>query len=310
MRALGGALDSGKNGAQWDLKVEGGQILGVLKETTRGYKVDRVLHQSAEVRTNNGNGAEKCRLATWLNRNESFRVVFSDPEFFYSGGQLYRRAGFQKDIELVQRIIEARPALNAADSEKGKPAPSAAADTEFPVASIFHIVEDSVLNNSDFLWCSDLGDEWADYISLKDNKIIFAHCKHGKKTTLGASEYQEVLGQALKNLGNVKSTPGEFSKKVKAAANLMTWGSTGIQRLRTQQVTWPDFEAELGKRIESPNFVREVYLVITMLSKAQFDAEANKAKRKASFNQLVWLLSSFINSCLELGATPKILCKD
>jgi hypothetical protein len=45
-----------------------------------------------------------------------------------------------------------------------------------------------------------------------------------------------------------------------------------------------------------------------MLSAQEFNTEAQKLKKKASFNQLVWLLSSFINSCRELGAVPKIIC--
>jgi hypothetical protein len=197
--------------------------------------------------------------------------------------------------------------LNSATSEKGKPQ---LGDTQFPLNSIFRITEDSLLNNSDFLWCSDLGDEWADYIGLKDTAIIFAHCKHGKKTTLGATGYQEVIGQAIKNLGNVKSTPAEFCKKIKAAENTGAWAGTGIDRLRTPRKTWADFQNEAIARIENSNFSREVHLVITMLSEKEFDAEAKRAKRKASFNQLVWLLAAFINSCRELGAIPKIICRE
>ena len=313
LRALGGALETSKKGTDWELEDEDGNLAGSITESATGYRLTRLLHPSAEVRKAAENGIEKCRLATWVNRNEQFRVIFSDPDFFFSGGQLYRRTGIDSDLALVQRAIIAWPALNQADSEKGKSLPKTVADTEFPVNSIFRIVENALLPNSDYLWCSDLGDEWADYICLQGNQIIFAHCKHGKKTTLGASDFQEVLGQAVKNLGNVKSTPEEFCRKIRKAKDTATWGSTGITRLRTQQKTWANFETDLVARIGSPNFNREVHLVVTMLSKAQFDAEANKAdksKRKASFNQLVWLLSSFINSCRELGATPKIFCKD
>lgn len=306
LRTIGGALDSTKRGTEWDLKDDDGNIVGSLKEAARGYSLARLLHHSIEVRQNIGHSVEKCRLATWINRNDLFRVVFSQPDYFYSGGQLYRRLGFDADVSLVRRAIKSNGALSPATSEKGKTVP---ADTQFPVNSIFRITEDALLSGSEYLWCSDLGDEWADYISLKDGRIIFAHCKHGKKTKLGATSYQEVLGQAMKNLGNVKSTPGEFAKKIKAAASTSTWGSTGIHRLRTPQKTWADFETELIARIGNPNFVREVQLVITMLSEAEFDAEARKPKKKASFTQLIWLLSSFINSCRELGATPQIVCK-
>lgn len=170
-------------------------------------------------------------------------------------------------------------------------------------------VGDSLLNNSHFLWCSDLGIEWADYISLGNNTVVFAHCKHAHKSTLGATGYQEVLGQAIKNLGNVKSTPREFAQKIKATADTDTWGNTGIPRLRTLQKTWADFEKAISGSFENPNFRQEVHLVITMLSAAGFDTEAAKPKHKGSFVQLIWLLSAFINSCRELGAEAKIICK-
>jgi hypothetical protein len=308
LRVLGGALEAKKNGAQWDLKTEAGGIAGTLKETANGYSFSRVLGPSVEVRDTDAN-AEKKRLSTWLNSNEAFRVVFSQPEYFYTGGQLYLRKGFESDVTLVRRAISPSQALGPADSEKGDPPPSLAADTSFPANSIFRIVEDSLLNNSDFLWCSDLGIEWADYISLGNNTIVFAHCKHAHKTTLGATGYQEVLGQAIKNLGSVKSTPREFAQKIKAAADTDTWGNTGIPRLRTLQKTWDDFEKAITGSFENPNFRREVHLVITMLSATEFDVEAAKPKHKGSFVQLIWLLSAFINSCRELGAEAKIICK-
>ena len=310
LRILGGALNATKNGAEWDLKNESGRVVASLKEAAGGYGLKSGLHPSIQVKQLGGNTTEKCRLATWINRNELFRIVFSQPEYFYSNGQLYHRTGFDSDVALVRRVITARHELNLADSEKGKPEPNTATDMQFPAKSIFRIVEDSLLQNSDYLWCSDLGDEWADYISLNNDAIIFAHCKHGKKTTLGATPYQVVVGQAMKNLGNVKSTPSEFTKKIETAGKKPTWKSTGIQKLRTPSKTWANFKTDFEKKIGNPNFAREVHLVITMLSVVEFQAEAKKTKKKASFVQLVWLLSSFINSCLEMGATPKIICKD
>jgi hypothetical protein len=307
LRTIGGALDTKRNGNEWELINEGGHIVGSLKETASGYTLGKLIHPSLEVRHIHENPIERRRFCTWITRKGAFRVVFSIPEYFYSAGQLYRRTGFDSDIALVRRAISRSLPLAPASSEKGKPKP---ADTQFPANSIFRIVEDSILNNSDYLWCSDLGVEWADYICLQGSKIIFAHCKHGKKATLGAAEYQEVVGQAVKNLGNVKSTPEGFSNEIKAAKNNAMWGNTGIRRLRTLNKTWDDFETAIKDRIGDPNFSREVHLIITMLSVTEFEAEAKKAKKRAWFTQLVWLLSAFINSCRELGADAKIICLD
>ena len=300
-------MEAVKNGSEWDLKNDQGVIVACLKETTDGYGLKRILNNSLKVFETVENSDEKCLFATWINRNAFFRVVFSNPEYFYSGGQLYRRTGYDSDIALVRSVITTCGDLNQATSEKGTPVPAA---TKFPVNSIFRITEDVILKNSDYLWCGDLGDEWADYISLSKDKIIFAHCKHKVDCTLGAGDYQTVIAQALKNLGNVKSTPDDFSRKIISTSKKKTLGNTQIQKLRTPCKTWADFSRDLVARIENRNFAREVHLIITMLSAADFDAGPKDAKEKAGFTQLIWLLSSFINSCRELGATPRIICRD
>lgn len=88
LRTLSGALDAKKNGGEWDLTNEDGKIVGSLKESTRGYRLGRVLDSSVEVRDTASN-ADTQRLSTWINANETFRVVFSQPDYFYTGGQLY-----------------------------------------------------------------------------------------------------------------------------------------------------------------------------------------------------------------------------
>lgn len=304
---IGGALDAKRCGNEWDLINDDERIVGRLKETGSGYSFGNVIDQSIEVKQTEKNPMERCRFTTWINRNELFRVVFSKPEYFYSGGQLYKRKGLDSDIDLVRRAMCPCSDLESANSEKGEPK---TVDTQFPVDSIFRIVEDSILNNSDYLWCSDLGDEWADYISLRDEAVVFAHCKYSKKTTLGASGYQEVVAQAIKNLGNVRSTPEEFSNKIKAAESTQTWGNTKIKRLRTRRKAWSGFQGALTERISSIHFAREVQLIINMLSVKEFDEEKEKPIKRACFTQLVWLLSAFINSCRELGAVAKIICKD
>lgn len=306
LETLGGSLKAVKNGAEWDLKNDQGVIVAGLKETTNGYGLRKILNNSLKVVETVENPCEKYLFATWINRNGFLRVVFSEPEYLYSGGQLYQRTGYDSDIALVRSVITKCGDLNHATSEKGTPV---SADTKFPDKSIFRITEDVILKNSDYLWCGDLGDEWADYISLSKDKIIFAHCKHKADCTLGAGQYQIVVAQALKNLGNVKSTPADFLRKIISTSKHKTLGKTQIQKLRTPQKTWAAFKSDLIARIEDRNFAREVHLIITMLSAADFDAGPQNAKEKASFTQLIWLLSSFINSCRELGATPRIVCK-
>jgi hypothetical protein len=141
---------------------------------------------------------------------------------------------------------------------------------------------------------------------LQPQRIVFAHCKHGD-VTLGATDYQEVVGQALKNLGRLQAMPDAFVAKVKAAASTNTWGSTGIVRLRDGE-PWVAFEAAIDQRLRNPDVAREVHLVISMLSAAQYDAAAAAQRKRANFIQLVWLLASFMNSTREFGGKPVIVC--
>ena len=65
----------------------------------------------------------------------------------------------------------------------------------------------------------------------------------------------------------------------------------------------------------SPNYVREMCLVVDFLSYNTFSrqlndlANNNLVAHEASLYQRLWILSSFVNGCLEVGVKPVIYCK-
>lgn len=135
--------------------------------------------------------------------------------------------------------------------------------------------------------------------------MLFLHCKHGNPTT-GASAFQDVIGQALKNLGRIQSTPSVFKDKLSAIqTNNPQWGPTQIERLRGGGA-WPAFQMAVDTLLVDPDVSKEVHLVVSMLSKASFDAAAMAPT--PHFIQQLWLLSSFVNSCREMGGRPVIVC--
>ena len=70
---------------------------------------------------------------------------------------------------------------------------------------MFSFVEKKQKSEDDeYIFCDDLLDEWADHITFNDKKarISFIHSKHGKKST-SASNLHDVVGQGIKNLGNM-----------------------------------------------------------------------------------------------------------
>lgn len=65
----------------------------------------------------------------------------------------------------------------------------------------------------------------------------------------------------------------------------------------------------------SPNFTREMCLVVDFLEAQFFTQQLNNIANgghpayEESLFQRLWILSSFVNGCLEVGVKPVIYCK-
>src|SRR5690606_20093735 len=99
--------------------------------------------------------------------------------------------------------------LEAVTSEKGN---FTANSTAFEENSLFGFVESSFLANSEYFICDDLGKEWADHIELKDESITFYHSKY-KDSSFSATAFQDIIGQAQKNLGNLSPSDNQWPIK-------------------------------------------------------------------------------------------------
>ena len=300
-RLLGDTLPVVADGDDWQFARIVHRPRGTFGLTSTKYSVKTILGNKLVV--HDVNSDETIPLAKWARENDAYSITFTQPEYFFGGGALYQRADFANEVEIVRRCLRAEVLLAAATSEKGKPKK---ADVRFPPDSIFGVAEDSIYAHRDWLCCTDLGDEWADYLCIQNNALLFIHCKGGKHTT-GASSFQEVVGQGLKNLGRIQSTPLDFRKKLTATKRKKFWSTTKIERLRDPGRAWPDFEAAVAGLLANPDATKEVHLVVTMLSRAGFETAA--ATPIPHFIQLVWLLASFINSCREMGAKPVVVCR-
>lgn len=210
-------------------------------------------------------------LTQWLRRHAAFSVTFTSPEYFYSAGKLYRMAGFEQEVAQVRRFLSVHQPLDTASSEKGDPYPTTAMN--FSPESIFGIVERTLSHNDRYLWCCDLGDEWADYIGLGSASVTFYHCKHGTQTT-GASNFQIVIGQALKNLSRVKFRRPDVQQKLRQAEQRVHWGATEIPLLARDVDGWTGLDQDFARVIADPNATWRVALVLTALSLKQFDEAA------------------------------------
>lgn len=304
-RLLGEIIPLAGADPAYQLLLASGKPLGAISKMSTRYSLKSILGGRLVVR--DVQAGESMPLAKWVRENDAYSITFNQPAYFFCGGALYHRADFASEVNAVRRCLLEIPALTAATSEKGI---TNANSSGFPVDSVFRIAEDSIYQNHDWLCCTDLGDEWADYLCIRDAALLFIHCKHGK-VTAGASSFQEVVGQGLKNIGRVRSMPTEFVEKLKSFHTNKNekWGGTEITRLRDAGRTWADFQNATFSLITDPDAKREIHLVVTMLSLASFDSAAAAVAPAPYFIQQIWILASFINTCREMGAKPVIVCK-
>lgn len=303
-RLLGETVPVIPDGTDWQFAHNPAKSLGRFRKTATKYSIRQLLWDLVFVRDTRMPGAEPVRLAKWVRDHDAYAITFTSPQYFFCGGALYFRAAFAKDVDFVRRCLHAEPGLAAATSEKGEPKKS---HIVFPADSIFGIVENTLYPQRDWLCCTDLGDEWADYLCVRDGKLLFIHCKAGDLTK-GASCFHDVVGQALKNLGRVRSTPDEFASKIAQSWDKSFWGDTKIRRIRDAGKKGSAFAQAVKDLLANPDGGREVHLVVTMLSLAAFDA-IDRIHPPPHFLQVIWLLSAFINSCRESGAKPVIICQ-
>jgi hypothetical protein len=303
LQALSPVLTLRDDDEEWEVIDDRASVLARMKRLKNSYSVRFTF--AGDYAIENAEGAAEP-LTHWLRRHSAFSVTFTSPEYFYSAGKLYRMAGFEQEVAQVRRFLRAHPLLDAASSEKGDPYPATA--TSFSPDSIFGIVESSISIDDVYLWCCDLGDEWADYIGVGSGRVTFYHCKHGTPTT-GASDFQVVVGQALKNLSRVKFRRSEVEQKLQQAEHRGHWGTTGIPRLARDVAGWSGLEQDLAGVIEDPNAIWRVALVLTALSVRQFDEAAARPTPTPHFVQLIWLLSAFVSACRERDAQPVIFCR-
>jgi hypothetical protein len=295
------------SGDEWEGIDAQGRVFARLKRLKHSYSVNPAIAKDYTIEDQHGVGEP---LDRWLRQHAAFSLSFSSPEYFYADNKLFRKAGFAQEVAQVRHFLHVHRALDGAHSEKGdlKRAPYPTTARNFVDDSIFRIVETSLAVADSHLWCCDLGDEWADYIGVGTGSVTFYHCKHGTPTT-GASDFQIVVGQALKNLARVKFRQDEMQAKLGRAQSREHWGATQIPLLARTNGGWPALENDLSTAVADPNTTWCVALVVTALSLEAFNAAAANPTPTPHFIQLVWLLSAFVSACRERDAQPLIYCR-
>lgn len=262
-------------------------------------------------------GRKDYSLSTYINNKELFSVYFDKPDHVYMGGGIYRDSGIIGEAQSVISALTVVTDLTSADREKidlsrDQLHPNKAALTDFPASSVFAIAEKHCASAT-YVFCDDLGDEWADHISIcaVEKKLTFIHSKHGKPTT-GASSLHEVVGQALKNMGNLLCMPAAM--KAKIAGYSVNYVGTNIPLIRRFPAgeTIPQIETNVVQILSNNDLRREAILCCSFLSENEVTKQLTSLMTgkqvRPHIRQLLWLLSYFVGACREVNVVPRILC--
>lgn len=252
-------------------------------------------------------------ITEYINSSNQFIVNFDQLELVYTNRKLFLDNRLLGNIDhFIDAFIPYAPLANIS-SEKGT---FLTTSTEFNTLSEFGFVEATFAADFDFFLCDDLGREWADHIGLTSDKVSFFHSKF-KDTGYSASSFQDVVGQALKNISNLSPRDYQLDFKTQFwnnTYNASDGTNTQITRLR-KGTTVDDFVQRFKETTKNPNLNREIHLVVNFISKDGLRQKLEDLKDGVAFAerneviQILWFLSSFLSICGEQGIKGYICCK-
>lgn len=251
-------------------------------------------------------------IIDYFNRYSSYIINFDRVELVYCHRKLFMDNRLLGNIDSFLRVFQPNSALSNVKSEKGD---FSLTSTAFSNDSLFGFVESEYLKDSDFFICDDLGKEWADHIGLYKNHISFFHSKFND-SNFSASDFQDIVGQAQKNLGNLSPSDYQFASKSTLWSSNFNINSISTQIGRVRKGSSADDSIEYFKKLKTfPNLSKKVYLIINFISKSELEDRLKRLKKGESFRerneviQILWFVSSLISSCVEVNAEVYIICK-
>lgn len=260
-----------------------------------------------------GSDPDRRSLQKYLDEVNALIVLFDDASLAYIDGQVFRDESMLDGGVTFMRYLHAEPALVNAVSEKGS---FNAAKTAFDANSTFGIIVDHVGAADTILVCDDLGDEWADFIGIREvggvTQVSFYHAKHDA-LGLGASPFHVAVGQATKNLGNMFFPAERMDAKVQGWNDTYNAPGHATQIQRTVRSNAANMLDAVTSARTAPDAIRRATIVTSSLSRQAvqdaFTDIQNGGRPAPSFVQLYWLLQSFFSASAEAGAIGAIVCQ-
>lgn len=264
--------------------------------------------------------AEQSDITLWeyVIENGAYTIMFNSSKLKYTNRKLFRDNRLIGNLDMFLNLFEEDKKLSKRLGEKDYESNRLTAEsTEFPRSSLFKYVEMKYKKNKTIMVCDDLGTEWADYIRIGEDSVALFAAKH-KELGFSASAFQEVVGQAQKNLWAFFPLESQWDSKKKK------WGKqyklhqveTQINKVRTPGKTAKDAINLWKKAEKKANYQRDLYIVIDFLSKDVLKNNLLKLKQSKPFEQkkeaipMLWLISSLWSSCQELNIRLHITCQE
>lgn len=261
-----------------------------------------------------GQDEDRAPLKQFIDKEDSFIILFDHPRYAYLDGTLYQDDSLSNGGAQFLNYLFTSHQLAAVTSEKGE---FVAAQRAFDPDSTFGAILSNVAHEDNVVVCDDLGDEWADFIGFWTNpaspRITFYHAKHGD-LSLSASAFHVSVGQAIKNLGHLGLHGPAMVNKFNRWGRYYRNSNITTRIQRTCRGAPEDVRAAVEFCRSAPHTLKRVAIVTSSLSKADVERAFQDiaAGRAASphFVQLYWLLSSFFAACTEVGAFGCVICQE
>jgi len=252
-------------------------------------------------------------LQKYVVKHGFYSVTFDDPKYMYFMGACFEDASGVSEIDNILEILQPIEVMPTVKSEKGI---FTVESENFTVDSMFYAIE-KIHAEDDYIFCDDLGDEWADHVTFNKNNsnICFIHSKHGDPST-SASNLHDVVGQGIKNLGNMyfdantmlSKLDKTFKKNYKSGKGIQT----KISRIRKGDID--EFQGYLENLLKDYKLNRSCVLCCSFLSLSGVTENFKKIKEgrpvRGNIVQLLWIISSFAHAVKDMNARPVIYCAE
>ncbi|ANC11281.1 DEAD/DEAH box helicase [Bacillus cereus] len=275
------------------------------------------------------NSREGCEdLITYLNKEQRFQILTAKYEAIYLKGNFYKIAIETFDDRLNEILIEYE-SMTKINNEKGKADSSTNQKADWDKDSLFYLLSSmgqnlnqtsagsmeiyQALQEMDYLICTDLGKEIADFVGLDEQNecIYFIHCK-ASEATLSASKFQDICGQIIKNLDYVNPLGTREPKDIKKWNE--DWIGTKYNVVRNRMIKNKENlnSQEIWDKIKQIALKQSSNIYVwallgNMFSKDEYMKEKQKKKnQKPEIIQIDYLLMSTWSAVQNSNAQFKI----